>query len=132
MRPLILSDEAREQILKVIEHAEANRMGIDHVTYMAELYRELGSDARGLDDDPRFRVIIPVDYRCGFTIEEQPDPLGWCRHLSILVPDKRRVAHPLAVAEISKLFGFRDPLGKAQFIAGHAVNLLEPLEPANP
>lgn len=87
MRPLIVDDGAREEVARVIAHAESH-------------YYKAGMPTPGNDD--RFVARLNT-YRCVFTYTDS-DGAIW-RHLSISVPSKN-YPHPFAAFTIAGLFGF--------------------------
>jgi hypothetical protein len=91
LRPLIIDDEARAKVAKVIEHASKHH------------YRP-GAGMPPPGDDPRFTVKLNT-YRVVFSFTVNPgDGLLW-RHLSISVPGPR-FPNPAAAFMIAELFGF--------------------------
>lgn len=123
-RILAIGPEEIARIKAAVAYADAHR-----VTFETLLHIRVGL-ARPPGDDPRFVTMIPFGYRCVFTIEKQP--MGWCRHLSVSVPNGRGLCpNPLAVDEIMKHFGFRPtPSEHKMWLEKEqsAVNLLETLE----
>lgn len=99
VRPLILNDEVRQQIARVIEYGNSHRYDIGMMNRLSRGMMELPGD------DPNRVILIPIGYRVGFTVEQQP--FGWSRHVSIYVLDKNpRVApNPVAVDTILGEFG---------------------------
>jgi hypothetical protein len=127
MRPLILGAEQRAAAQAVLDHALANRFD------MAELKRRASGDPSILPigDLPGYSCAIPLGFMVAFSIEEQPPPLGWCRHISISVSeDGHTFPNLMAMDEICRLFGFTRTIGKnIVYQEGHnAVSILEPLD----
>jgi hypothetical protein len=89
MRALIVDDEARANVARVLSHAEQNH-------YHPE--RAKGSPG----DDPHFVAYLGT-YRCVFSYTHS-DGAVW-RHLSISVPGKN-YPNPFAAFTIAELFGF--------------------------
>lgn len=126
-RPLIFTEEIRERITEIRTYAEQN------VEPLSSLVRRMG-DATGARAPGSLHfdettIIIPMGYRCCFTIEQQPK--GNCRHLSVSVPQPGMVPNPHAMAAILREFGFEgeevnpwmlytEDVGKAK-----AVNVLQ-------
>jgi|GEM_PF-5026299 len=91
MRKLLIDEEARKRIKKVIDYAQKHpiRTNIlasgfivgNTASYVCELYDS-------------FRVV--------FSFEEQPS--GWCRHLSVSIPDKTKLPNVPAVGMIMTAF----------------------------
>lgn len=94
MRALIIDDEARSKVARVIAHAEQN-----HYHPFSD---GVVSKAPCPGDDERFVAHLGT-YRCVFTYTHS-DGAVW-RHLSISVPGKH-YANPFAAFEIADLFGF--------------------------
>lgn len=100
-RALIIGDEVRKQIDRVVDHAS-------HNTFSEEEMREASQSPEhwtSPGDIEDFRCIIPIGFRCVFTIERQP--IGWCKHLSVSVDAGEKIPNLVAVAEIAKEFGMR-------------------------
>ena len=79
VRPLVLDDVTRPLIKKVMAFAEAHRIDISTMQAMVD------GDVKPPGDNMNFTCVIPIGYRCVFTVEQQPAPLNWCRHLSVSV-----------------------------------------------
>ena len=77
LRPLVVADAERAMIRRVIDHAARNVISRDR------LQRTIAGEEKPVGDNPDFACVIPVGYRCVYSLEEQP--LGVCRHLSISV-----------------------------------------------
>lgn len=73
-------------------------------------------------------VIIPNGFHCAISFEEQPPPIGMCRHLSVSVEgEPGMMPHPLALEWIGKEFGAWPPLSiwQEEFEPGRwAVNII--------
>src|SRR4051812_35973987 len=88
MAVLMVGVTERERIAEVIAYAKANpvplelvKQGIADRTDVLELKdRKLGF-AR----PPSAHMEFPGGYRAAFSIEQQPEPVGRCSHLSISV-----------------------------------------------
>lgn len=123
MRPLIINDSSKAAIREVITYAEANRFSFADLQERVRTGEHVG-------DDPRFTCIVPFGFRCCFSIEEQPPPLGWCRHLSVSVPAKGRIPNTVAMDMLCKEFGFREGFNaRLSYLEDKcAVNVIEPIE----
>lgn len=100
MRPLILNAETIAETQRVLKHAEAN------VISWAELQaRATGAIQKPLGDDPAFRCVIPMGYRCVFCFEMQRAIKF--RYLSVSVSAPNKFPNEIAMDEIAKLFGFQ-------------------------
>lgn len=140
-RPLIITDAERAEIARVIAYAERKRFSTADMLaradckqvrwpeHVAEDLRETDPNRSSMGDDPGFVCKIPVGFRVCFTIEEQPAPLDWCRHISISVDEAGMMPHPAAVEMILQAFGYRDGIEANIFYIeqGRAVNVIEPL-----
>jgi len=144
MRPVLLSD-AREEIQRCVAYAEAKPMTHEEMLGRPDV-RYCPAGAPLPEDDPErlhipfdkgYECYIPVGIQCVFTIEEQPAPLNWCRHLSIRLTDGKSGAriHPVIANLIMQEFGFRNqvyPLPPEPklivYMDGEAVNIIEPKE----
>jgi hypothetical protein len=102
MRLLLINDEIREIIQKVIDFAETNIIEMDDL-----LDQHLG-DRPPVGMLEGYRCDIPVGYRIVYSIERQ-NP-GLVRHLSVSVDTPGRVPNIPAMTEIMKLFGFTQQL----------------------
>jgi hypothetical protein len=128
-----MSGEALAEIARVVAFADARRI------YAADLFRMCARQIPPPGHDENYTCIIPVGYRCVFTIEEQPR-LGWCRHLSISVQPWEPNVYPNVFATEILLpeFGFQRGLGDIhcfQEVPGDVVpnvNFLQPLNHAQP
>lgn len=99
-RPLIIGNKERSAIKNLIRYAENNKLTIkDMKLLMQGIVAPPG-------DNPNFSVMLPVQFRVVFTIEQHPG--GWFKHLSISVPDRGRWPSIEAVDMISKEFGIDD------------------------
>jgi hypothetical protein len=87
MRPLLVDDEAKAKVARVVEYAEAHH----HIP---------GEFVPG--DNPNFVTTLDT-YRCVFTFTHNSGKV-W-RHLSISVPSEK-YPNPAAAFMIATLFGF--------------------------
>lgn len=90
LRPLIINDDTKTKVAKVLEHASNHH------------YRP-GPGVPPPGDDPRFIVKLG-SYRAVFSFTYSDDDYLW-RHLSISIPGPK-YPHPAAVFTIAELFGF--------------------------
>lgn len=126
MRPLLMDDEQKQKIAKVVAYAEAHPYSRPYMQERVALAGLKQDVAPG--DDPNFRCEIPFGFKCVFTIEEQP--VGWCRHLSVSVDNPTKVPSIPAVEMLMKEFGFKGPLKECyvymeEDISPKAVNIIE-------
>jgi hypothetical protein len=99
MRPLVIDNDAKAKIAEVIAYAENHKYNKD---YMA--LRMTGKAGVPGDMDS-YICYLQVGYKCVYTIEEQPEPLGWCHHLSVSVDNPARVPSIPAVELLMQEFG---------------------------
>jgi hypothetical protein len=92
MRPLIIDDQIKAEIRRVVDYAAR-----------PENYYEPGISPQPPGDDARHVVLIPVGFRCVFSITKGGQQLF--RHLSISV-DSLKYPNEVAVWAIADLFGF--------------------------
>lgn len=135
MIPLVIDDLVRARIREVKAYAEAHKCGIH------ELFHRIKHKTQPIGTDTGFCVEIPMDYRVVYSIEEQPEPHGWCHHLSMSVGAKGRAPNEHALLLIAQEFGCRiDSLEKTiMYLEGEestgavpAVNLLVPFNICKP
>lgn len=145
VRPLLITKAVQEEVARVIAFAERERYTLEELktVYGAELVKAgtrisntETAQSRVVGDNPEHCLVIPLGYRVVYSIEEQPDPLLWCRHISISVfgPRSERCLPGIyAVEEICKLFGFRDGVeqvrGAVWQEGERAINIVEAMEP---
>jgi hypothetical protein len=133
MAMLMIDDEAKAAIAKVIAYAEAHPIAFEtlragHVTDRDVL--QLKDRKPGFERPESASVIIPVGYRAAFSIEDQP--CGLCRHLSVSVERKGMMPSIPAVELIAEAFGMThfDSRWLEEFEPGqHAVNVVECYKP---
>lgn len=102
MRPLIIDNNVKEQIAKVIDHAKQNIFSVD------DLLDVMNKEISKAGDSEGFTVVIPVGYTCVFSYENQP--IGLARHLSISVDEPDKMPNVESVKEIMNQFGFESEL----------------------
>lgn len=124
MRPLIITEEVRTDILRLRRHAE------DNVVSRAALIRKLADPTLAIGNDPAFNCMVPVGYRCVYSMEQQE--VGLCRHMSVSVQAVGATPHPAAVEALMKEFGFYGGLKQALYVGTEdledgklAVNVLQ-------
>jgi hypothetical protein len=121
MRPLVIGPDQLARCAEIRRYAEANVYTMDEMKGVMILGAEV---APGTDE--RFRCVIPMGFRCVFTLEQQPEPVGLCTHLSVSLADGRPggCPNPMAMTEIQKAFG----LTEEQIVYGHIHTWIEPLD----
>jgi hypothetical protein len=124
MRALVLNDEIRGEIGRIVKHAKENPVPL------AVIKEIMAGNASPVGDNPQHVCTIPVGYRAVFSIEEHPG--GWMRHISISVPGGK-LPHPAAIESIAKEFGFADSIEDCERWVEdlgdvRAVNLVQKIE----
>lgn len=99
MRVLIIDPAVRVDIATLKTYADMHRINLQELRRMIAAKDVIG-------DHPRYAVNIPDGFRVVFSIEEQPPPMGWSRHISISIPRDRHGPNPFAVSELLTEFGF--------------------------
>lgn len=102
MRPLIIDEEAKQNIARVLAYAEKHKYTKDQ---MVSLMNGIGTIP---GDDPGFCCRFRVGFRAVFCIEEQP--FGWSKHLSVSVDNPKKAPHEQAVRLLMQEFGISTPL----------------------
>jgi hypothetical protein len=90
---------ATEDIGRVVKFALLRRLSIH------DLHNVVAHKVASPGDDPNYRCVVRVGYRCVFTIEQQP--MGWVRHLSVSVLGDGVAPNEMAVAMLAEAFGFK-------------------------
>lgn len=149
IRPLVIGDEQKRDIARVVGYAFRNPISLQELKncHDAEIrtirqcesvnYHRGDDEMPSIGDDPMRWLVIPLGYRASFSLDEQPAPLGWCRHLSISVIPTERGAYPgiAAVQMISHEFGFHGEVGRDRSMLLYneeefqAINLVQSLTP---
>ena len=100
LRPLLIGPEQVNDAKRVVAHAEANPLSL------RDLFDVVRGSRPPIGDNPSHVCVFPLGYRICFSIENQPEPMGWCRHISISVGGDGYAPNPVAIDEIAKHFGF--------------------------
>lgn len=119
MRALVLGPPERERIKQVMAFAEAHRFTVH------DLWRVMAHPEDAPGCDLNFCCVIPLWFKCVFTIDQQPK--GWMRHLSVSVLGNGW-PHEKAVEMLGVEFGFKTPFKEWHKFAekeARAVNVLE-------
>jgi len=100
LRPLVLTDTQHADIKRVTDHADVHRYSVQ------DMFDLMGGRRNPPGDDPNFVCIIPIGYRCVYTIEQLEE--GLCRHLSVSVMGGGSGIGPSpeAVLALMTAFGF--------------------------
>lgn len=124
MRPLIIDDTARANIARVVAYADQHRFTLIDIMHL------MGHPEKAPGHTPGFVVVVPVGFRCVFTLEQQPP--GMMRHLSVSVMEKERAPNPVALDVLLPLFGFTGKLKDCTVYPMHeqvtSINILELLK----
>jgi len=103
MRPLVINEESKEKIKKVIEYANA------HPTTLTEIKEGISGFKKAVGDTtPQLVLNLDFGFRVVYSVEEQP--FVPCRHLSISV-DGLGYPNPGHCNAILKEFGFINQVG---------------------
>lgn len=97
---VILNDDARERVAKVLEFASKPE----------NFYLPHGGSPKPPGDIPA-HVVQLGDFRCVFSLTKVAQEKLF-RHLSVSVPSNERaprLPNPMMVAEVARLFGFQGP-----------------------
>jgi len=94
---LIIGSEEERRLKEIEEYAR------DHVVPFSDL-----ASGKPIGDNPHHSLIIPIDFRVVFSYEQQPEPVGLCRHVSVSVSRERRVPTVEAITMIAKYLNFRN------------------------
>jgi len=100
-RPLILDTDSRAAIAQVLSHAAR------HPVTLATLQSTRDGLSQPVGDSPAHVCIVPLGYRCVFSMEEQT--AGICRHLSVSVPGDGLLPNHAAFEALCSEFGFQTP-----------------------
>jgi hypothetical protein len=98
MRALILDEEAKSAIKKVITYAESHRVTMDL------LQKTIAGKHPPVGDNKHHACYLISGFKVVYSIEEQP--VGLCRHLSVSVDFDGKLPSIPAVEAIMKEFGF--------------------------
>lgn len=124
-RPLILDPGTQRKIAAVRTYAEG------HPYTFAQMHRRLSNPELIPGHIKEHCCIIPLDYLCCYSIEEQKK--GMHRHLSVSVKDEGKLPHPAAFAMVMEQFGFTGKLADTTMWredlpeGRYAINAIEPL-----
>lgn len=95
---LILNEHSEAVIQRVCDWANTHRLS------MREVLRIMAPGQPPAALDPRCVCVVPVGYRCCFTIEQQK--AGWCRHLTVACMGHEEAPSVPAVELLMREFGF--------------------------
>jgi hypothetical protein len=126
MTPLFIGEEELKEIERVKAYAQAHRMN------KAELQRRIDDPSiPPVGDAPGYRCRLPMGFLVAFSIEEQPEPLSWCRHISVSVNKPERAPNVWAMELIGKAFGFEGDFMMGVgvvYVAEGAVQVIQPID----
>lgn len=118
IRPLVIAEAQKEDIRRVVSFAFGHPISLEmmksrnspraQLRYGQDVSLDRANDPTpSFTDMPQHWCMIPLGYKVCFSVEEQPEPLSWCRHISISVTEKGKWPNELAVQMIIEEFGFR-------------------------
>jgi len=122
MRPLLIDQKLKDEIKKLVNHAEKNPVKINPGD----------TQVKPIGDNSNHVVLAEVGYRVVYSIENQPK--GDVRHLSMSVDAVDKLPSVQAVIAIMKLIGFENELENCKISIEEvdsklsAINILEVLE----
>lgn len=99
MRALLISEQVKQEVRKVVEYAEA------HPQSLKELKLIAAKQKKPIGFNRNHVLEIPMGFLTVFSIEVHP--IGTVRHLSVSVDAPDRLPHTVAVQAIMQLFGFK-------------------------
>lgn len=126
MRPLIIDDELKANIAKLVEYAEKNPFTMDD---LLDIYNKQMQPA---GDMGPYTLVLQFGFKIVYTIEKQVN--GDVRHLSISVDAPGKLPNPGVVEEIMRLIGFDNELSDCVIYLEdigpnhQAINVLEVIE----
>ena len=126
MRPLIITEDIRDQIKKIMTHAYNNIVTIPKTKEPKRL-----KEITTVGNNDKHCIFIPVGFKVVFSIEDWEDQLGLTRHLSTSINTPGKIPSFIEVDMLIEEFGFDNPLHKC-LICGElfdnnqtAINVLE-------
>ena len=102
MRPLVIDEELKSNISKLVAYAEKNPFTMDDCLDVYNKAMEPAGDMK------HYSLVLPFGYRIVYSIEQQP--MGNVRHLSISVDADGKLPNIVVSQEIMKLIGFDNEL----------------------
>lgn len=104
-RVLMIDPTVRRHIQHLIGFAMENPVSRRQLTQTVEL------NAPPVGNNPRHCLVVPVGYRCVYSVEDQPH--GLSRHLSVSVGRPRHLPSPEAMTVLMLEFGFSAQFSEA-------------------
>jgi hypothetical protein len=103
--PLVINDRVRADIHRVRDYA------LKYPLATADVESAVAMQKSQLYDRPDHWCVVPLGFRCAFTIEPaisktSMGPLGYIRHLSVSMIKRGRVPSPPAMDMLMEEFGF--------------------------
>jgi hypothetical protein len=102
MRVLVIDEAAKARAKALREYAFAHR---ENLSSLMQRMGESTSPAPG--DNPNFVLELFDSYHAVLTVEQQPDPVGWCYHFSVSVTQPHAVPDQRAVDMILEALGIK-------------------------
>lgn len=123
MRALIIDEDVRYAIKKVLKYSERNELTLQ------DLKDTIGGTKEPIGNNPNHVCKIPDGHRVVYSIENQPSVK--CKHISISVDAEGMLPNMEAVKTIINEFGFTTDLedGKAYVYTENeeSINVIEPI-----
>jgi len=138
MSVLLIADAEKTAIRHALERAAQHPISVETLRQWQapdKAHLKLTDRPKGAPTIPQRsqHVDLPIGYRAVISFEQQPQPMGLCKHLSISVERKGFLPSPEAVKAIAQEFGVIWPdiavhMWIEEFEPGHnAINLLAPV-----
>lgn len=102
MRALIIDENSSRKIKQVIEYAKKHPHNVEIIR------KRMTGDYPVPIDYEGFTCVIPMDFKCVYTIEEHPH--GWSHHLSVSVPEPTKLPNIEAVKMLMREFEMTTPI----------------------
>lgn len=132
-RVLVISDEIRDVLRKLVARAAERPTRHEDVLRMAKMGPRAANTENPLNDD--LTLTVPHGYRITYT-EEYQRPDVRCRHVSVSLVDGRAGTgpNPEAVRAICEMIGFKNDMLKCAIYVGTlpgerlCINVVEPVD----
>lgn len=121
MRILLIDGDAKARAATLRQYA------LSHRELLADLIRRFNSRENIPGDNPNFVLELFDGWRVVMTVEQQPEPVNWCYHISVsVVPTHgvKRLPNPIGIAQIVGLLGIPARFSDALKI-DHSDNVVE-------
>lgn len=105
MTPLVIDEKVRAAIAACIAYAEANPVTKESIAGVK------AGTIPAVGDNPAHSVMVPMGFRCVFSVDQVELPKGgarWVRHLSVSVAvAAERLVSPEGLQVLMQEFGFK-------------------------